>query len=239
MNEDAAVPAPDAEGKKPQKKLLWSKAALDEFDLAEKIGKAAKLPVHAPTLKERELPDRHAENLLALVTGARGYGADAVGAESEGLGETIAESGERDNLLSGLRDIHAAARQRYHAAAPEKLAAFGIGARLDTLSFARLTGVAEAVLARLGEENLPGVKAEKIAALQATLDAYKSADAGQTGKKSEASALRQSRDDALTEIRKARQVIQFAADGAWPYTEAKNKPMRDAFHLPPGKPYTG
>ncbi len=245
MNDETPAPPPgslppvEVAAKKKPRKLLWNKEALDELDLAEKVAQAAKEPNHARKLKERALPDDHADALLARIHAARTFSADAVQASADAHDVTGDESDERKSLVAALRGVQAAARQEYHADSPEQLVVYAIGTKIDALSFARLTGVAEAILTRLQAKPLPGITPEKVSALQATLSAYKVADTHQSGKSRSAETLRQSRDDALAQIRKDRQKIQFAADGAWPPTDPTSKPIRDAFHLPPTRPYTG
>lgn len=221
------------------KALLWNKEALDEFDTAERVARAAKDPKYTQVLADRDLPAGAAAALEALVTAARGFSAGAVKVSAEAEGSTRTESAERTALVAALRGVQAAARQKHAQSAPEKLKTFGIGTRLGTIGFARLTGIADAVLDTLTGDTLPGIKAAQQQELKDALAAYRSADANQGTAQSTATALRTQRDATLKEIKAARQTIQFAAEGAWPYSNSNNAAAREAFQLPLGKPFTG
>ncbi|MCX6368863.1 MAG: hypothetical protein NTX57_19445 [Armatimonadetes bacterium] len=138
-----------------------------------------------------------------------------------------------------LREIHAAARQKFASTAPEKLRDYGIGAHLGILSFVNFTGIAEAIYEKLDDEPLPGINAAKQAAFRAALDAYKNTDTRQNASRSTASGLRAQRDEALKAIKAARKTIQFAAEAQWPSSKPENKAAREAFQLPVSKPYVG
>ena len=238
MDKDIIAKSQDGE-KKRTTPLLWNKVALDEFDTAERVAKAVKLPEYAPALAKREITTQLADDLLAKITTARGFADDAVQTSTEGLGSTRTESVERTALMAAVREVQASARQKHAATAPEKLRDYGIGTRLGSIGFARLTGIVEAIYNKTGDEALPGITAAKRDALHAALEAYKSADTSQGAKRSSASGLRAQRDEALKEIKAMRRTLQFAAEAQWPSTNPESKAAREAFQLPAGKPFVG
>ena len=227
----------DAEKKKNQVRLLWNAAQLTEFDVAERVGQAAKNPVYAGDLKSREVTAAHAETLLALVRDARNLAADAVQTGTEAQISTKAEGAERRGLLESIREVQAAARQKYASTNKLALRDYGVGTRLTTRSFESLTGIADAIREKLSDDALPGITAERLTAFTAALDAYKSADGAHGTKRSNAIALRERRDETLKAVKAARRTIQFAADAAWPYSRATSQEAREAFQLPPRRPF--
>ncbi|MCX6368862.1 MAG: hypothetical protein NTX57_19440, partial [Armatimonadetes bacterium] len=68
----------DAEKKKRSARILWNSAALQEFDVAERVANAAKNALYAGALRDREILDTAADALLALIASARTFSADAV-----------------------------------------------------------------------------------------------------------------------------------------------------------------
>jgi hypothetical protein len=225
--------------KKRVKPLLWNKVALEEFDTAERVAKAVKHPDYASALVVREVTAAQADALLALLATARGFSDDAVQTSTESMGSTRTESAERSALMVAIREVQAAARQKHAATHPEKLRDYGIGVPLGSMGFVRLTGIAEAIYEKTGDETLPGITEAKRDTLHAALDAYKTADTTQGAKRSGASVLRTQRDQTLKEIKAARRTVQFAADAQWPYTTPENQAAREAFQLPTNKPFTG
>lgn len=219
--------------------LLWSTEALAEFDTAERVARAAKDPAFAPNLATRDVTAATADALHALIATARTLSSEAVQVSTDSQTATRTESAERTEVLVRIAEVQAAARQKYALTAPERLAQFGIGARLRSLGFVKLVGVVESILSTLATEALPGITPARVQALQDAIAAYRTADATQTTRRSTASTLRSQRDATLKQIKAARQTIQFAADGAWPYTDPTSAAARAAFLLPASKPFTG
>lgn len=227
----------DAEKKRSDVRLPWNGAALVQFDVAERVGRTAKDPRYAEALAVREVTPAQADELLALVAEARNFSADAVQATTEAQFSTKTEGAERRALLEAVREVQAAARQKYSSTNKFALRDYGVGTRLTTRSFESLTGIADAILEKLGDDALPGITAATLTAFADALAAYRNADGAQGTKRSNAIAKREKRDELLKAVKSARRTIQFAADAEWPYSRAASQEARAAFQLPPKKPF--
>ena len=215
----------------------WNGAALAQFDVAERVGHAARDLRYAEALSHREVTPFQADELLALVQEARNFGTDAVHATTKAEIPTKTEGAERRALLEAVREVQAAARQKYSATNKLALRDYGVGTRLTTRSFESLTGIADVILEKLGDDTLPGITAAKLTSFQAALSAYRNADGVQGTKRSNAIAKREKREELLKAVKSARRTIQFAADAEWPYSRATSREARAAFDLPPKKPF--
>ena len=95
------------------------------------------------------------------------------------------------------------------------------------------------MLEKLKTNTLPGITADKIAALTNALQAYKDTNSALSGAQSDASGTRVTLDTLIADIGKDRRKILFAVEAAWPSKNKANAPIRTKFGLSPDRPYNG
>lgn len=127
------------------------------------------------------------------------------------------------------------AKQKHEAKNPTVLKDYGIGKKWYN-SRPALEQTATDILTKLATDNLPGISAAKVTALQEASDAYTKVQADQTTGQSGATTGRAKLETAVKDIIARRREIQFAADASWPHTDRTNAGIRAEFKLPADRP---
>jgi hypothetical protein len=151
---------------------------------------------------------------------------------------TEAETAEQRALVKAIREVQAAAKQKYSDDKPSELKDYYVGANI-TQSRSQLEQATAAIQTKLATASLPGITPAKVTALDAALKTYQGAGSTQAGKQKDVSGGRVTVDDLVDQINKGRRKILFAVEAAWPSDVAANAPIRREFGLPPARPFVG
>ena len=237
-----AQPAPQPAAEKPKRgRSILNKKQEAEVLKSEDIINAAIR--HAEQLSKRGITIEQAANLQTLCTTVRTAIGQTVGSTT---GAAVAEAGLKDELVGDMRDVQAAAKQKFKTGRGAELKGYYVGEKIDS-GRARVEQVSAAMLARLAPaansgkkaDELPGIDAKKIAALAAAREAYVNAGQAQMSAKTEAATGRINVVAQLKAIGDERRAIQYAAEGLWPATDPANAPIRREFQLPPDRAFNG
>ncbi len=210
---------------------------VDALDKASLVTTAAKKTDYAAKLAESEINADFVDQLVSDVAATSARIGKAGDLTSDVRVATAAEAQAQQSLLSGIKGIQAAAKQKYARTTPQQMKDYYVGEDIDS-SRARVLQVADAIIAKLVTDTLPGVNAAKVTALKSMRAAYFGANAGQTGTQSQASTERNTVEDAVKSVTDRRIAIQFAADGIWQSDNKANAPIRREFQLPVDRPFT-
>jgi hypothetical protein len=217
-----------------------NQALLDELDKSEKVARTAQSTAFASTLSERDIDAALLTTLLSDITAVREKAAGAVSHSATKEGTTGNEAKLMEDLISSIREVQSAAKQKYDSGDRTHLANYYIGHKLDDRG--SLVQIATAMLDRLDgaapKDTLPGIKAPKITQLKTRLTAYGQVDLDQAGAQGDASGARTEFEKQVESIKQRRRQIQFAADAEWPSSDPANAATRRQFSLPPDRPLT-
>ena len=207
-------------------------AQVQSLDVAAQIAAAARKTEYRATLLARGITDETLDALDTAVSEGRKEQAAAVESDTGQLVSTGAEKQARKELLTALREVQTAARQKWTRSQPAALKDYYIGENLPNMSRATLVQVTEGILLRLSTQTLPGITPETITALAAKRDAYVEANQTQLGYITGAKARREATLEHLKTATDLRIEVQFAADAAYPFDNPKSAPARTEFALP-------
>ncbi len=214
---------------------LWVRG----LDQAEQISQVALRESIAPSLLAEELPPRFAAQLLQKVTTCREQLARHLSATADKQSATASEKTLRLSLIGLLQGVQTAAKRKWARSATEKshLRAYYVGTTLKTLGFASLAEAADAILRQAQTDALPGVGAEKLAALALAIETWKAKNADQSESQNAAMRAHGETERLFGEITTERIQLQLAADAAFPYLDKANAAIRTEFKLPKNGPY--
>jgi hypothetical protein len=151
---------------------------------------------------------------------------------------TEAEGRAQANLVAALKEVQAAAKQKYSRTTPAQMKDYFVGERLDS-SRATLVQAADSVAEKLRSDTLPGIDAPTIANLKTLRDAYVAANAAQSDAQSKATRERDSIEADVKSITDRRVQIQLAVDAQWPASNSASAAVRREFQLSPDHPFKG
>ena len=215
---------------------IWNKAQLAELSKSERLCLAAQQDKYAAVFTKRKIAAKDLTKLQDDITEARTQTATANEASNEAGDATLSEARAEQVLLTAIRTAQAAAKQQYARSAPEKLQDYLVGSDIAS-SRAALEQAAHTILTKADADRLPGIDTEFITQLTANKDAYVQANATQGSQDSQAMAERLKRNYQIESIKDRRIAIQYAIDGAYPYTDPQNAPVRSEFELSPNRPF--
>ena len=229
----------EVEKKKRRSRDTLSVSQAAELEEADAVRRAAEKSAYAKVLTEHEIDATLVDRLKEKITGCRSTSADAAQSTTGRITATKDNTSTRSKMLLSVRSIQSAARQKYADTNPEVLKDYAVGVKLTNVSHATLSAHVAAILEKLTTDKLPGVTSEKIALLSERRDAWLESKGEQTGSQADATTRRSQRDELLSEARKLKRTIQFAAESAWPFGTDGVKGIREEFRLPSNRPYTG
>jgi hypothetical protein len=248
MTDPTPTPTPTPE---PQPAATTSKRGVinkqqeQSVALAEQVVTAASKDEYATVLEtEHEItPDFIAQLGSDCETARGGLGQIVQSAVAGGVA-TGGKTGSKKALLQAIRKIQAAARQKYAGSQPLSLKDYFIGQKIDANQFMP-EEIGTAILNKISPPDdsdipadvLPGVTAGKIAALSSALAAYTTAWGAQTSAQSDKVKGHFALNVLIKSINDRRRLVQFAADGEWPFDDAANAPIRREFGLPVNRPF--
>jgi len=233
------APAPDS-GIPPKKRNRGTvnKAFIQALDKAEQIALAAQKTAYAAALTARAITSEFVTTLLNDIKAARNEIANAIQSTTTKSGATQLGGVAQANLVHALQEVQAAARQKYYAADPTKLADYFIGENLDE-NIPLLRQYTQSIIEKLGTDTLPGIPMEKATALGTLLTDLNTALESQGTAQSGATTTRTTVEDDVKNINARRMTLQFAADAQWPWHIKLNAAVRKEFQLPKDGPFTG
>ena len=207
---------------------------------AEQVARTAGRAEHISRLQAREIVSAKLTALQAEATACRDLATKAVQSASRKSGNTAQESAARADVQEALREIQAAANQKYARTQPARLAEYYVGTPLNRASRATLLQITAAVIDALDAPSapgLPGITPEKVAALKAKRELWESSNTTQTENQSDSTRYRAELAERLKTLTDLRLEIQFAADAEYPHTREGNHAVRTEFGLPANRPF--
>ena len=242
-------PAPAA---KPRKLGVVNKKQQKSLAVAEQVSTAAAKDEYAATLETGHeiAPDFIIQLAADCATARGGLGQVVEHAVAKNVA-TGGKSGSKQTLMRSIRQIQAAAKQKYAVTQPVILKDYYVGQKIDA-NQNTLELVGTAILGKISPPEtskvvardsaptadvLPGVTAGKIAALSAALDDFTSAWNAQTSAQSDKEKGHIAVAALVNSIDNRRRIVQFAVDGEWPFDDAANAPIRREFGLSASRPF--
>jgi len=243
---DAPTPPPSAGNdgsetpKKKQAKGPFNKEQLAALATATEILTAAQEPDHKAALAKQGITETWLTAFATKVGTANGKVTEA-GSEQEDSEEETAEAADsREKLTALLRDLQKAARQKQRMDATDDDPETNFDpsgyfpARLHPNQEGFLA-IARALSAKAKADDLPGVGATEIAALDAAIEQHAADLAAQPKGRQDANQATVQRNAAIETITSHRIALQYAADRAYPPGDPITAPARKRFHLDPDK----
>ena len=234
---ESAAPAPDP-APAPRTRSKLNQEQLQELILSEHLGGMAQKAGYAALLAKRKITAGFIATFLTDIAAVRTLNTTIVTTDAKAKDCTQQEATCQDKLLTGLRQIQAAARQEYLHTQPLKLEAYLVNEDLDS-SRRMLVQSAATLLGLANSERPGGLDTEFLDQVAADHGAYQAADLTQCGEQTDAQKERYARNQAVESINQRRQQIHFAAEGLWPHRLPENAPARRDFKLPARRPYVG
>lgn len=237
-NENPNGPAPAGENnannsKKRRERTGLNKAEVKELNLAESYVAVASRPERLAILTESEITTEFLGAVTLGIKTARGHGASATQNDTGKESATISEHEARQNLVTVMRRVQAAAKRKYARTQPEKLDDYAVGKNINA-SRPVLEEHSEQFLSKLNNsERLPSINTAFITKVATARSDFMAAGTAQGSKQSAASGAREARKAIVATIKDRRLEIQFAADGAWPPGVPGHAAIRHEFGLPP------
>jgi hypothetical protein len=208
-----------------------------ELSKAEQVALAARRADYKTRLAARDIAETFVNQLLLDVTACRQTSASAMQDTHGREDATATEASTRRKLLRALREIQAAAKQKYGATQPIRLQDFGVGRDIDG-NRVTLEQYSQGLLDLLATEELPGISPQKLSDLAAKRIAWTATQSNQSDMQTSATTTRGDRDREVRSITTRRLTIQMAAEAEWPHHEPAHAGIRRAFQLPPRRPFT-
>lgn len=237
------TPPPPSNGGKPPGD--FNQGQLDANSKSEGIARAAQKPAYNALLITEGMEEDTPVNLLAKCAVWRDLSGEARGATTDkeantGLGEDAGTILKRhvEFLRTKARLMINKHPEWKEAEVTAFKARYFIRSNIFS-SRALAEQSAGTLLKNAAEDNLPSVTPQRLAQANAALANYTASKAPQSDAQSEATKLRQQRDDAFAEALRLRHDIQYAADTAWPWWDDANVAVRREFLLPAGRPFVG
>jgi hypothetical protein len=230
---------------KTRKQGIVNKKQQTSLALAEQVSAAAAKAEYASTLETgHEIAPAFIAQLAADCATARGGLGQIVDHAVAKHVATGGKTGTKQNLMRAIRQIQAAARQKYAVSQPAVLQDYYIGQKIDA-NQDTLEQVGTAILDKISPPEgstttadvLPGVTAGKIAALSSAVSAYTAAWSAQASAQSDKTKGHIALAALVKSIDDRRRIVQFAVDGEWPFDDAANAPIRREFGLPANRPF--
>jgi len=236
---DPTPPPTPGPSKNPRKRGVWNQAQIQALTKADQIRMAAMKDAYLPKLEAREILDDFLGQLNTDIQNARKEGSDVIGMTTGKETMTRMEDKAKKDLLKALREVQAAANQKYaRSTTPEKVQDYLVGTRIDD-NRADLEQNSQTMIDHLATDGLPGITVEKKANLVTLRQAYIDANSDQSGGESDMSTGHATLEQMIKSITDRRITIQFAADAEWPFSDPMNRGVRKEFLLPADQPFNG
>jgi hypothetical protein len=207
-----------------------------ELSRAQQMVTTARKPEYGPELLKNKITPALVTELEDAVKAARRRSENAASATVSKEGETAAGTSARATLLKSLRRIQSAARNEFSESQPFRINTYLVGNDIAS-SRPALESNASSILHQAREDQLAGITEEFLEEVEGQLEAYVNAAAGQRSEEGEGMKERAVLEENLKWIRARRKKIQYAADTAWPWTDAASAKARVEFQLPARRPY--
>jgi hypothetical protein len=220
---------------------IVAQRVIDNLSKGERLSDVARKAEHAPKLAPFGIDAAFVASFTQDLSDCRDGIATLADRRAGRSAATGAEGTEKGNLLDGLREAQTLAKLRLtlHPAETGLKSRYFLGKTLQNMSRADLESAAEQIVAHLKTDNLTGMDAVKLSALESSLSAWRSADRTQASERSGAITTRAALMERFAEVERQRRAIQLAADAAFPYTDKSNAGVRSEFDLPKNGPVKG
>ncbi len=209
-----------------------------ELAKAEQIILAARLPEYAAILLARDITPEFLADLEARIAACRMMGVDGLKCRRELKGIVRKRQAAQVRLLKCLREIQAAAKQKFSEENPIRLKVYGVGVELDSNAIA-FEGTSHSIISAASGDNLPGITPAKLAAATTAREAFVAVLVERLDALARGIQCTVNRREAMKVFTRRRMKIQFAADSEWPPGVPENEQARSRFFLPLKKHYTG
>ena len=219
-----------------QARSPFNKAQLEEMSKAERIFNTALTDPYMAVCIKREIPEAKVQGYIARILAARNQTA-AAGASANAVGGiTLTEAQAEQELLTDIRTVQAAAKQKYARTNPEVLETFAVGTDV-TQSRPMMEQASQSLINKVNNDDLPGLNTQFATKMSGSRKTYVDVNVAQGAQEVQAQQDRIKRDDFINEIKDARIEIQYAIDAEYPPTKAENAAVRRLFDLPANRPF--
>ena len=166
------------EQKSPRTRSLSDQVLLKQLALIESVAHAAQRPECVAPLAAEEITAAFVATLLTDTQATQVKLARVVTLHGTKQGSTATEKSHHTDLLTQLTALGSAGLRKWGSGVEHKgdRDAYGIGQKLAVLSRPALESIVTGILQRIAADDLPGVTPAKIASLQTTYNAWKTAD---------------------------------------------------------------
>jgi hypothetical protein len=187
-------------------------------------------------LIRREIPEAKITGLANKIIATRNQTATAGQVANAVGGLSLTEAQAERELLTDIRSVQAAAKQKYARTQPEVLNDYLVGTDV-TESREVLEQSSQSLLNKLGSERPPGVDTEFIARMENNRRAYVGINVTQGTQGLDAEREQDKRDQFVEDLKDARVEIQYAIDAEYPPTKPEHAAVRRLFDLPANRPF--
>jgi hypothetical protein len=174
-------------------------------------------------------------DVAAKLDAARRLTGLAVGSTLQKHVETAEEKLLKKALIAAMQELQKAAKQKAEETGDKLLPKrYGEGVKFYQ-SREELEQAANNFVTNSAMDDLPGIGAPEITAIQTALDDYLKIQADQAKAQSDATGGRGTLEQRIAELASKRRQLQHAADRVWPHTNPANAGLRAEFKLPTDK----
>ncbi len=234
----STAPSADASVTARRKGVGLNRKQESEVTKAEQILRNALKPEYRGELEARLITMAFLAGLREKIDACRALASGGLGSRADCQSLVRATRAAKEVMMEKLREIQAAAKQKFARKAPVKLKDYFIGMEIDA-NEPILWTVVFGILAVATDDALPGITPEMIAEAKAASETWDRVRFERDSSKCSSVGNTALRAQAVKEITDRRMEIQFAAESTWPPGRAGNEAARVQFYLPPQRPYTG
>jgi len=220
----------------PQPRNPFNKAQLEEMSKAERIFNTALTDPYKAVCVKREIPEAKVQAYIARILAARNQTAAAGDSANAVGGVVLTEAQAEQELLTDMRTVQAAAKQKYARTNPEVLETFEVGTDV-TQSRPVMEQASQNLLTKASDHDLPGIDTQFVSKMTGSRKSYVEVNVTQGTQEVQAQKDRIKRDEFIDEIKDARIEIQYAIEAEYPPTKPENAAVRQLFDLPANRPF--
>jgi len=207
-----------------------NQAQARELTKAETVATAASKADRTAALANRDIDEQFVTAMFTEVGQAREKAAEAILNTTAQREATATQAKAEKSLLTGLKEVQKAAKQKYTRTNRIALAAYFVGKKLNG-SKPNLAQSSQTIIEKAGLDSLPGFTPAKVKALGglrknwvATTDAHLAAESATLQARAELKVLLKSVKDKCV-------AVQLAADAEWPPANEEHHGVRKEFVL--------
>ncbi len=230
------APGPTPEAASTRAPNPFNKAQIEEMSKGERIFNTALTDPYKAVCIKRKVPEAKVQEYLTRILAARNQTSTAGDSANAIGGGTLDEEQAQLELLTHMRTVQAAAKQKYARTNPELLETFDVGTDV-TQSRPVMEQSSQNLLTKAGDHDLPGIDTQFVTDMTGSRKTFVDVNVNQGAQTVQAQKDRLKRDEFIGEIKDARIEIQYAMEAEFPPTKPENAAVRRLFDLPANRPF--